>query len=229
MEGRYPPGILIQLTDCTDPAQETEFNRWYNEVFIPKCEALGFIRNTRRYENFLSHEATFRGRPKYLALAEVYRTDLKQALREYRNFDTELKARGQGFEAMALKLDTMYERFGPELRSERTGRPIKVLYCGLLGCTDSTREDEFNKWYADRHGPETLEAWADTQYRYKVVDPNDPVPHQSTPYITLYETGMEYSELQHALPAFRKQSQSDPLWVNLLGVYFAALFRPIYP
>ena len=227
MEGRYPLGILIQLIDCTDPSQENEFNRWYYRVFIPKCEALGFIQNTRRYENFLGKEPTFRGRPKYLTIAEVYRTDLKQALKEYHDFDAKLKAGGQDFKAMAVMLDTMYEQFGPELGSERTGRPVKVLYCGLLGCTDLTREEEFNKWYADKHGPETLEAWADTQYRYKAVDLNDPVPHQPTPYVTLYETGMEYSVLQDALTAFRKQSASDPLWVNLLAVYFAALFRPI--
>lgn len=229
MEGRYSPGILIQLADCTDPAQENEFNQWYNEDFIPKCEVLGFIRNTKRYENFSGKEPTFRGRPKYLTLAEVYRTDLKQGLKEYHDFDAKLKAGGQGFEAMAIKLDTIYEQFGPELRSERTGRPVKVLYCGLLGCTDLTREDEFNKWYAARHGPETLEAWADTQYRYKAVDLNDPLPHQTTPYVTLYETGMEYSRLQDALAAFRQQSASDPLWVKLLAVYFTGLFRPIYP
>lgn len=227
MEGRYTPGVLIQLTDCTDPAQEAEFNQWYDKTFVPKLEVLGFIRNTRRYENFLSKEPTFLGRPKYLLVAEVYHDDMKKALKEYRQFNKELKEQLQDFKAMVAKLDTIYERFGPELTSERTGRPVKVLYCGMIGCADPARDDEFNKWYRERHGPETLDSWADTQYRYKVVDPNDPVPHQSTLYISMYETGKEYSEVQKLLPAFREQSYSDPLWVNLLTVHFAALWRPI--
>ena len=82
MEGRYSPGVFITLADCLDPARESEFNRWYNETLIPNMEASGFVRNSRRYENMFGNEVTFRGRPKYLALYEVYHDDLKQALKE---------------------------------------------------------------------------------------------------------------------------------------------------
>ena len=54
MEGRYPPGILIALTDCTETAKETKYNQYHNEVWIPNMESLGYIRNTRRYENVLT-------------------------------------------------------------------------------------------------------------------------------------------------------------------------------
>ena len=43
MEGRYPPGVLVALTDCTETAKEAEFNQWYNEILIPGIEALGFL------------------------------------------------------------------------------------------------------------------------------------------------------------------------------------------
>jgi hypothetical protein len=193
-------------------------------------EALGFIRNTRRYENVLSKEPTFLGRPKYLALSEVYRDDLEPALKEIRRFDAELKAQGRGFSAMVTKVDALYRRIGPELRSERSGRPVQGIHFVLTYCTDSTREDEFDKWYGERHAPELLEwGYHDTAYRYKVVDPNDPVPHQSSPYLAIYETSIDLLVALEALAGFRKQSMSDPRWIELLNVYFSGGFRQIYP
>lgn len=234
MEGRYPPGILITLTDCTETSKEAEFNRWYNSVLIPGIEALGFVRNSRRYENVLSHSPTFRGRPKYLALSEVYREDLKQALKEIRERETRIIDEGKGFTAVIAKVNTLYRRIGPEFRSGRSGRSVEAIYCGLLGCTDPAREEEFNKWYDERHAPETIENDIfsfDTGYRYKVVDPNDPMPHQSSPYLTLYETSMNPSTAIEGLAGLRKKSvaMADTIWIELLSVCFAALFRPIHP
>ena len=231
MEGRYPPGLWIVLIDCIDPAREGEFNHWYDEVLTPQREATGYIRNTRRYENVFSSEPTFRGRPKYLTLQEVYRDDLEQILKEIREFDAALLARGQRFDGFVAKMATLYRRIGPEFRSERSNSPVQIVYCGLVGCADPAREDEFNKWYNEKHSPETLDAGIfDTGYRYEVVDPNDPVPHQSAPYLSLYETSIDLAALQGRLDRFRqKMISEDPLWVNLLKIYYSGLFRQIYP
>ena len=35
MEGRYPTGLLLAITNCTDPSKSDEFNRWYNHMHIP--------------------------------------------------------------------------------------------------------------------------------------------------------------------------------------------------
>ena len=228
MEGRYSPGIWVELTDCTDPTREAEFNRWYDKTYIPHMEDLGFVRNSKRYENARSNEPTFLGRPKYLTLAEVYRSDLEQAGKDIRISITELQTRGQGFDAMAAKMDTLYRRTGPEFRSERTGKPIQAIFCALVACNDQAREEEFNRWYNEKHSLETLESGLfDTGYRYKVVDPHDPMPHQSAPYASLYETSADPLTVLEAIPGLRRERLSDSLYVGLLSIYYGALFRPI--
>ena len=231
MDGRYPPGLWVVLIDCIDPAREGEFNKWYDELVTPQREATGYIQNSRRYENVFNEEPTFRGRPKYLTLSEIYRDDLEEVLREIRQFDAELVARGERFDGFVAKMATVYRRIGPEFRSERSDRPVQSVYCALVGCAVPDREDEFNKWYNEKHTPEALEAGLfDTGYRYSVVNPNDPVPHQSAPYLSLYETSLDLLTLQDRMEKFRqKMILEDPLWVNLLTIYYSGLFRQIYP
>lgn len=232
MEGRFPPGILVTLTDCMGPSEEKQFNQWCNEAYIPFMENLKFIRNTRRYEN-MYNEPTFRGHPKYLLLAEVYHGNLREALKEIRQCDAELKSQGKGFSAMVTKLDSVMQRIGPEFRSERTGKAVCWIMCTLPGCADTSREEEFNKWYDEKHSPETLETGLfDTGYRYKAVDLHDPVPHHTTRYFSLYESSMsiDITKIQGEITKSRKKfTQDDPLWVHLLEVYYSGLFRQIYP
>jgi hypothetical protein len=45
MEGRYPQGLLLALTNCTDPSKEEEFNAWYNHMHIPDVTAPGIFRH----------------------------------------------------------------------------------------------------------------------------------------------------------------------------------------
>ena len=42
MEGRYPQGLLLALTNCTDPSKEEEFNAWYNHMHVPDVTAQQF-------------------------------------------------------------------------------------------------------------------------------------------------------------------------------------------
>lgn len=232
MEGRYPAGVLISLMDCTETEKEGEFNRWCDETLIPGIESLGFVRNSRRYENVLSDRPTFQGRPKYLVLSEVYHEDLMQALDEIRTRDSEIRDVPKGFDAFVTRVNTLYCRIGPEFRTDRTGRPVQAIYCGLLGCADPAREEEFNKWYDERHSPETIHNDIfefDTGYRYSVVDPYDPIPHQASPYLSLYETSMEPSKALEGLLGLRKRSVAvrDTIWIELLTVYYAGLFRAL--
>ena len=133
---------------------------------------------------------------------------------------------------MGSKVNSLYRRVGPEFRSERSGRPIQAIYCGLLGCADPAREDEFNKWYNEAHAPDTINNNVfsfDTCYRYEVVDAHDPMPHQSSPYLTIYETAANPTEALQGLSGLRRHSVAvwDTVWKELLQVYFAALFCPI--
>ena len=229
MEGRYPPGVLVALTDCTDMAKESDFNKWYNEILIPGIEELGFIRNTKRFENALSNTPTYLGRPKYLAVWEVYRDDLEEAWKEIRQRDADLKAQGKGFDDMVKMVDTLYRRVGAEQRTERTGQPIKGMYVVICTPTDPARDDEFNKWYDERHGPDALAlGFQDTCYRYKIVDWKETVPFRYH-YVSLYEMSMDPLEARQKLVSYRWKWLEDPLWVNLLGTIWTGGFRQIYP
>lgn len=193
-------------------------------------KALEFVQYVKRFENVLSDRPTFQGRPRYLTVWEVYQEDLKQAHREIRQRIAELTDQGKGFDSMVNMVDNMYRKVGPELRTERTGRPVTGIYMVLNYPVDLAREEEFNNWYNEKHGPEGLAVGIfDTSYRYKVVDPKDP-PHP-VPYVTLYEPSMDPLEARLAWnPDFiRSKWQNDPLWVDLLGVIWTGGFRQIYP
>ena len=42
------------------------------------------------------------------------------------------------------------------MRTERTGRPVTSIYMVLNYPIDVSRDEEFNKWYNEKHGPEGL-------------------------------------------------------------------------
>ncbi len=229
MKGQYSPGVWVSLADCTEQNREADFNKWYNEMMSPNLQSLGFIRNTTRFENVLSHSPTFMGLPKYLTISEVYRDDLKPALKEIRQKQAELAARGKGFDPKVEMIDTLFGRVGPEIRTERAGRPVMGIYLVVCYPTDPARETEFNDWYNQKHGPEALAlGFYDIVYRYQIVEPNDLIPNHSS-YITLYETSIDPLEARQKLISFRPKWFADRQWVDLLGVGWTGGFRPIYP
>ena len=70
-------GLLLFMTDI-DPANEAEFNRWYEEEHLAERMAIpGFI-NARRFQ-------TVEGSPKYLALYDLETPDVLQS-QAYRHF-----------------------------------------------------------------------------------------------------------------------------------------------
>jgi len=229
MEGRYPAGVYIVLADCREPAREAEWNRWYEERFMPGLEGLGFVANSRRYENVFAAEGTFRGRPRYLSAHEVEHADMPAALKAIHRREAELIAQGgAAAQAQLTKVNTLYRRTGPEFRSGRTG-PVEVVYCGLVGMMDRSRTAEFDRWYNERHSPDALDAGLfDVGYRYDVVDLHDPMPHRSSPCLSLYESTAPLPALEEKLQEFRTaMTAEDPLWVDLLGIWYTGLFRPM--
>ncbi len=228
MVERKVNGLLVALTDCTDLSKEAEFNKWYNETLIPNIKELDFIGRVTRYENVLSDSPTYLGVPKYLALWEIYHEDLDFAFDKILARDAELKEAGQGFENMVRKVDTMYKRITPKIRSERSDRPVKGVYTVFCYNTDPAREDEFNEWYNEKHAPETLDlGFLDSVTRYQIVDKNKPEPHQ-TPYLSVYETSMDPLEARNSLVASRWKWEPDTIWMDLLGLNYTGGYRLIY-
>ena len=66
--------LLAAESNCSDPSQEEEFNRWYDETHLPDVlETPGILRATR-YENISAGE----GQGKFLALYEIETEDIEQ-------------------------------------------------------------------------------------------------------------------------------------------------------
>jgi hypothetical protein len=65
------PGLLLMMTDI-DPANETDFNRWYEEEHLDERMRIpGFI-NARRF-------TAVEGGPKYLALYDLESPEVLQS------------------------------------------------------------------------------------------------------------------------------------------------------
>ena len=87
MEGRYPQGLLLALTNCTDPSKEEEFNAWYNHMHVPDVTAPGIFRHALRFVNTdLSSQAG-----QYVATYETNGEDVSKAMRCLINYAREVE------------------------------------------------------------------------------------------------------------------------------------------
>ena len=51
MEGRYPNGLLLAITNCNDASKRDEFARWYNHIHFPDVTASGIFKHPIRFAN----------------------------------------------------------------------------------------------------------------------------------------------------------------------------------
>lgn len=216
---------MVTLADCVDE-QTADYECWYRDVFVPQVDAVPVVTGLGRYCTAFPSEQTFRSHPRYLTIVELEHDDIAEAGRRLRTVYDAIRPELGGREIR--RLDTLYTRVGAESRSPRSHRQVAHVYCGLVACTDTRREDEWNKWYDEKHLDDALSDPFDTAYRFRVVDPSDPVPHQASPYLSLYETGYNLAELQERLAAFRARLvATDTLFVSLLTIQYSGLFRPL--
>lgn len=181
MEGRYPNGIVLAITNCSDPSKEDEFNYWYNHIHVPDVTGFGVFRHMLRYINANPKP----GEGKYLATCEIGQDDVlgafATALPEMR-----ARLREQGRYSPLLQgvvPGVVFKRLGGEFCA--ASRPTRGILAMLTNCKDPAREEEFNRWYNDVHIPDVLGIGAyHTAYRYESLDPQV----TKGKYLALYET-----------------------------------------
>ena len=180
MEGRYPIGLLVTRTNCTDSSKTDEFNRWYNHMHLPDVTAPRIFHHAIRFAN--TDPSSSAGQ--YIA---TYETDI----------DDVSKARPAHREAIA-KLGGQEDRGTPLIQSVSTGifkrlggqfvasiRPTRGILLVLTNCEETAREEEFNRWYEDVHIPDILDTGAfHAAYRYESPEPED----AHARYLAIYET-----------------------------------------
>ena len=180
MEGRYPNGLLLAITNCTDASKSDEFNYWYNHMHVPDVTGPGIFRHAIRFAN--SDPASPAGQ--YVATYETAWEEVGKAMPAHR----EAGARTRGDEDRGTPLIQpvtvgVFKRKGGEFNA--AAKPSLGMLLVLSNCKDTHDEKEFNRWYEDVHIPDILDTGAyHTAYRYVSTDPEA----TKGKYLAIYET-----------------------------------------
>ena len=166
MEGRYPNGILLAITNCNDPSKEEEFNYWYNHIHIPDVTAPGVFRHAMRFVNTDPKV----GEGKYLCAYETEWDDVSAARQAQQKRSAELREQDRGCPHLDLVLAGAFKKRAGEFRA--ASRPVRGILAVMLDCEDPAREEEFDRWYSDVHIPDILDTGIyQAAYRYESLDP----------------------------------------------------------
>ena len=194
MEGRYPNGLLLVITNCTDPSKEDEFNYWYNHMHVPDVTAPRIFRHAIRFVNTDPDSPA----GKYIATYETTWEDVSKAMPANREARAKLRERGdRGSPYIKPVTVGVFKSLGGEFYA--ASKPTRGILLVLSNCKDPAREEEFNRWYEDVHIPDILDTGAfHTAYRYESLDP------QATKgkYLAIYET--EHSDPTKARAVLQK-------------------------
>jgi hypothetical protein len=222
MEGRYPKGLLLAITNCTDPSKEEEFNSWYNHMHVPDVTAPSIFRHALRFVN------TDASAPvgQYVATYETNWEDVAQAMPAHRQASVKLRERGdRGTPYLQVVRSGVFKRLGGEFCAAR--RLTRGILLVLSNCKDAAREAEFNRWYEDIHVADILETGAfHTAYRYESVDP------QATQarYLALYETEQhDPAKAREALGKARADWEKRGRLSDTIEVVASLTARRIWP
>jgi hypothetical protein len=228
VEGRYSKGILFVLTNCKDPAQEAEFNRWYNETHLPDVTAPGLLRNASRYRNTASELQA--GEARYLAIYETEEEDLAEVRRQVTARGQVLREQGRMHAALEIVLSSMCQEVPHAFWTtspNNTPKRVTGLFIVTSNCSDPAREREFSDWYTQVHLPDILSTGLfHTAYRYVHTAPQS----GQGKYIALYETDAD--DPARAVAELRNHRHK---WVDtgrlsdVLQVVSRATYTRLYP
>jgi len=223
MEGRYPAGIVLAITNCNDPSKEDEFNYWYNHIHGPDVTGFGVFRHFTRFINANPKP----GEGKYLAICEISQDDvagvwatalpeMRARLQEQRRYSPLLQAVTPG---------VAFKRLGGEFAA--AGKPTRGILAVLTNCKDPAREEEFNRWYNDVHIPDILDTGAyHTAYRYESLAPQV----TKGKYLALYETHYDNpTNARDELVKVRADWERRERLFDAIEVVVATAARRIWP
>ena len=180
MEGRYPNGLLLAITNCADPSRSEEFNYWYNHMHVPDVTGPGIFRHAIRFAN-TDPDSTA---GQYVATYETSWEEVDKAMPAHREASARIRG-GQDRGTPLIRPVTVgvFARKGGEFNA--ASKPSLGILLVLSNCRDTHDENEFNRWYEDVHIPDILDTGAfHTAYRYVSADPEA----TGGKYLAIYET-----------------------------------------
>ncbi len=223
MEGRFPHGVRLVLTNCTDPSRTQEFNRWYDQVHLPDILGAGVATHGLRYQNVDSQP----GEAAYLAIYEIEREDLDTVDRAFAHVAQRLTQQGRMHAALEIARRAVWQRIGSEFSTQKTSE-VKPAGIWLIEstCVDAKRESEFNNWYNATHIPDLLKTGLfTTGYRFASLK-TDPV----TSYLAIYETAVDpVAAVEEFVRAHRPRLRAAGRLSDLIRVTWRGTFRRHFP
>jgi hypothetical protein len=224
MDGRFAKNLLYVLTSCKDPAEDAEFNEWYDNTHLLDVLSSGLLRNPVRFVR--ATDAAEDREPRYLATWESDTETPDRLLQEVRELGQSLLRQGRVHPSLRLKHMGMLRRIDGGFWSRRHGQEVAGVMVVSSNCTDPAREDEFNDWYSNIHLPDILSTGAfHTDYRYEDINPQESVGK----YWAIYETDIDPVRAAETLDARREWFVANNRRTDTIDPVRRSLFRRIYP
>jgi len=222
MEGRYPNGLLLAITNCANPTKTEEFTSWYNHMHVPDVTAPGISRHAIRFAN--TDPTSEAGQ--YVATYETTFEEVSKAMPSHREASAKLTKDGDRGSALIQSVTVgVFKRLGGEFSAAT--KPALGILLVLSNCKDGAKEQEFNRWYEDVHIPDILDTGAfHTAYRYESLDPEA----TKAKYLAIYETdNIDPAKSREKLGAIRADWQQRGRLSDLIETTSSLTAHRIWP
>lgn len=147
-------------TRSTDPAQEAEFNAWYDDIDIPDVlDVPGFMRARRGQQQSIAEFPQLDLREtegKYVALYDIETADIDKTIIDLYVGARKMVALGRITDLLKVTEANYYRRLtsGPQPAERTTGGNDYVYIRKVLCCADDDRMRQFLDWLEGSYVPE---------------------------------------------------------------------------
>lgn len=150
--------LMMVTTENTDPARESEFNDWYNNVDIPDVlQVPGYARARRGREQGISESATADSQQtphKYVALYDIRSHDIDKTIIDMLMASWSMEKSHHSTDLLKVTERVYFHQYGPTSVTP-TRKPTKAnryLYLARFDCChDAAAEKKFNDWYGNTY------------------------------------------------------------------------------
>ena len=225
---RMPERFYCALSNCTDPARETEFNAWYDRTLIPTIMVVPGVRAAWRYVS--THQRP--GEAKYVALYDIDE-DIRQVVLNLRANRERVGREGKWSDCIDIPFTSTFRRIrtdvAPGQQAPAQSGPARMPRAILLvlsRCTDAAREAEFNDWYNRVHIPDIFQAPGILScFRYENTHRKEGEPH----YLALYEFASDDARtimqgLNKVMEAKRREGRISDCYERWLNNTFICIY-----
>src|SRR5262245_6967827 len=168
--------LMMVATRCTDPARESDFNRWYDDIDIPDVLEVPGYRRARRGLRLGTTAAPVSALPdtegRYVALYDIASGNIDKTIIDMLMATRKMESRGRSTDLLAVTERVYYVRLAPTVERHEpkpavtseespassgaagvdTSEPDEYLYVERVDCcTDAATEPRFNEWYDGTH------------------------------------------------------------------------------